>query len=330
MLHGNSSSSDSDDNNSSGNDSINQSADSIDQDEESDDVMVVEEPSKKSTPASKKATKNTPSKKTPARSAAATKTPASKGKAATKSAKKAPPKATPKGKAVSKVKSEAKSAANHSPSDELASDGPSRGDASAKPKLKRVKSVSSDCLKGRVPLVANITKTTTTMLMAVETTEKALDVEADTGSIGRFTHDPSTQGKTRAKIDIKGKQFMAGLVPSATYMVVGFGQTRVDDTMVAHAKVESIMNDVCVLTHYGDELLKIGGVVTGKQLDASFKHVEEDVNYKPRGGQGAQGSDSEEGGKSQKGKAKRKKSKSGDAAASKPAPKKARAKPAKK
>jgi hypothetical protein len=123
----------------------------------------------------------------------------------------------------------------------------------------------------------------------------------------------------------QGEQFVAALVPSATYLVVGFTQTRVGDAMVPTARVESVVNDVCVLTHYGDELSKIRGVVTGASLDASFQHVEEDVNYKPRG-RHAQGSASDEEGAKGKGGKRKKKA----AAAGRAAPKKVRAKKPKK
>jgi hypothetical protein len=48
-----------------------------------------------------------------------------------------------------------------------------------------------------------VLKSATTLLVALDTTSnKALDLEADVGSIGRFTHD-KRDGKTKAKMDLK-------------------------------------------------------------------------------------------------------------------------------
>lgn len=115
------------------------------------------------------------------------------------------------------------------------------------------------------------------VLIELDERDKAQDLTGDSGAVGRV-HVKKDRGVV---LDLKGHQYLAELCRCPTMLLVSLGEEE--------AKVEDVVDTLCVLTHHHDELEAMGGKVLrrGEEEEESVGGEESDYGLMGSEGEGA-------------------------------------------
>lgn len=114
-----------------------------------------------------------------------------------------------------------------------------------------------------------------TMLVQIE--DPHFDLSGDIGAIGRLTAIDGRRGSLRNSgivLDLKGHQFSGTIIPSSSFLVVGFGGKE--------AKVESIVSDFVQCEHLANLVDGLSGSLVSGSEAALLKFDDVDAPEGPR------------------------------------------------
>jgi hypothetical protein len=100
--------------------------------------------------------------------------------------------------------------------------------------------------------------------MLVQIEDPHLDLSGDIGAIGRLSELPGGAGDGFV-LDLKGHQYGGTIVPSSTFLVVGFGNKE--------AKIESVVSDFVQCEHLANLVEGLSGRLSGAGAGA-FEDVD--------------------------------------------------------
>jgi len=136
--------------------------------------------------------------------------------------------------------------------------------------------------KGKVKLASSMPLTLPRTLkrgrtMLVQIEDPHFDLSGDIGAIGRLTAIEGRRGSLRNSgivLDLKGHQFSGTIIPSASFLVVGFGGKE--------AKVESIVSDFVQCEHLANLVDGLSGSLVSGSEAALLKFDDVDAPEGPR------------------------------------------------
>ena len=136
--------------------------------------------------------------------------------------------------------------------------------------------------KGKVKLASSMPLTLPRTLkrgrtMLVQIEDPHFDLSGDIGAIGRLTTIEGRRGSLRNSgivLDLKGHQFSGTIIPSASFLVVGFGGKE--------AKVESIVSDFVQCEHLANLVDGLSGSLVSGSEAALLKFDDVDAPEGPR------------------------------------------------
>jgi len=104
----------------------------------------------------------------------------------------------------------------------------------------------------RLPKAVSDSSTSRSFLVELDERDKAQDLTGDSGAVGRV----HVEKKKGIILDLKGHQYLAHLRRCPTLLLVSVGDEE--------AKVEDVVETLCVLTHQHDQLKEMGGKVVSR------------------------------------------------------------------
>ena len=123
-----------------------------------------------------------------------------------------------------------------------------------------------------LPKSVGSSSTSRSFLVELDERDKAQDLTGDSGAVGRV----HVEKKKGIILDLKGHQYLAHLRRCPTLLLVSVGEEE--------AKVEDVVENLCVLTHQHDQLEAMGGKVVSRAGEEGGEEGGE-------GGGGGDGSD---------------------------------------
>ena len=104
----------------------------------------------------------------------------------------------------------------------------------------------------RLPKSVTDSSTSRSFLVELDERDKAQDLTGDSGAVGRV----HVEKKKGIILDLKGHQYLAHLRRCPTLLLVSVGDEE--------AKVEDVVETLCVLTHQHDQLEAMGGKIVSR------------------------------------------------------------------